>query len=421
MRLQKSGLALVLSCLPLVFWSTYVSGSTDQVLIEKYSDPTLVNFVRTAVESNPRVQAARAALDSSRAMESAAGSPLYNPELEAGYESSVDQTWQVGIGQKIDWNGKRAAREAVAASDRQSVENQYLLTRRELAIELLSALASYQISIQHNELATERQRLMGEFSGLAEKRFNAGDLNQIEVNLAALSHVDSQIQRATAAADLAEARQHVRSIVPIAISDQWPSVDLKLPPIPAVSDPQALVLQLPEIRAAKRKVDAAGALVELREREKRPDPTIVVRAGQEADSTLIGVNLLIPLNIRNPFKYEVSAAVAEQDRAQQQVNELLLQANSRFQSATERYELSRRAWEIWLQTGKISLQSQDDLLQRMWEAGELSTTEFLVQLRQTLDTRESALVLKSTMWRAWFEWLAASGQVDKWLGQEQTL
>ncbi|MGB2692965.1 MAG: TolC family protein, partial [Thermodesulfobacteriota bacterium] len=71
--------------------------------------------------------------------------------------------------------------------------------------------------------------------------------------------------------------------------------------------------------------------------------------------------------------------------------------------------------------GQLSLQRQGDLLQRMWDAGELSTTEFLVQLRQTLDTRESALQLKLTLWRAWFEWLAASGQVDKWLGQGESL
>lgn len=58
------------------------------------------------------------------------------------------------------------------------------------------------------------------------------------------------------------------------------------------------------------------------------------------------------------------------------------------------------------------------MLRRLWEAGEISTTDFLVQLRQTLDTRENALDLELAMWRAWFEWLAASGQVEAWLGLE---
>jgi cobalt-zinc-cadmium efflux system outer membrane protein len=420
MRLQKSGLVLLMSCLPFVSWSTHVSGSTNQVILEKYSDPALITFVRTVVETNPRVQAARAAMDASRALESAAGRPLYNPKLEADYENAVDRTWEVGIGQTLDWNGKRKARLSVAASDRHAIEAEFLATRRDLAVELMSGLTVYQTGVQRDALAVERQRVMREFAELAQRRFDAGDLNQVEAELATLAFVEAQIQRATAAADLAEAKQAVRNLTLTTAPDQWPSVDTQLPQIPTVNNPQGLVMELPEVLAAQRRVDAADARVELREREKRPDPTLSLRGGREDDSTLVGVNLSIPIYIRNSFKYEVSAAVAERDYAQQRVDDLLRHAYARYLSATERYELSRNAWNGWKQTGQISLKRQGDLLQRMWEAGELSTTDFLVQLRQTLDTRESALNLELTMWRAWFEWLAASGQVDKWLGQEES-
>jgi cobalt-zinc-cadmium efflux system outer membrane protein len=420
MRLQISGMVLLMSCLPLVPWPSHVSGSTDQLVLEKYSDPTLISFVRTVVETNPRVQAARAAMDASRALESAAGRPLYNPELEADYENAVDRTWEVGIGQTLDWNGKRKARSSVAASDRHAIEAEFLATRRDLAVELMSGLTVYQTGVQRDALAAERQRVMREFADLAQRRFAAGDLNQVEADLATLAFVDAQIQRATAAADLAEAKQTVRNLTLITTPDQWPSVDLKLPHIPTVNNPQELVMQLPEVQAAQRRMEAADARVALREREQRPDPTVSLRGGREDESTLVGINLSIPLYIRNSFKYEVSAAVADRDQAQQLVDDLLRHAYARFLSASERYEISRNAWDGWEQTGQISLERQGDLLQRMWEAGELSTTDFLVQLRQTLDTRESALNLKLTMWRAWFEWLAASGQVDKWLGQEES-
>jgi cobalt-zinc-cadmium efflux system outer membrane protein len=178
---------------------------------------------------------------------------------------------------------------------------------------------------------------------------------------------------------------------------------------------------LPEILAAQRRVDAANALVELRERERRPDPRLSLRGGREDDSTLVGINLSIPLYIRNSFKFEVSAAVAERDQAQQIADDLMRRAYVRFISASERYQLSRDAWQGWEQTGQLALQRQGDLLQRMWEAGELSTTDYLVQLRQTLDTHESALNLRLTMWRAWLEWLTASGQVEKWLGRGESL
>lgn len=410
----------MMSCLPLVPWPSHVSGSTDQLILEEYSNPPLISFVRTVVETNPGVQAARAAMEASKALESAAGQPLYNPELDADFENALDRTWQVGIWQKLDWNGKRKARTTVAASDRQATEAEYLATRRDLAVTLLSGLTVYQTEVQRDALAAERQRVMRDFADLAQRRFDAGDLNQVESDLATLAFVDAQIQRATAAADLAEAKQTVRNLTLITTPDQWPSVDPKLPHIPTVDNPKELVIQLPEILAAQRRVEAADALVALRKREQRPDPTVSLRGGREDNSTLVGINLSIPLYIRNSYKYEVSAALAERDQAQQLVDDLLRHAYARFLSASERYELSRNAWESWEQTGQISLERQGDLLHRMWEAGELSTADFLVQLRQTLDTRESALNLKQTMWRAWFEWLAASGQVDQWLGQEES-
>ncbi len=421
MRLQNMGMAVLLSCLPLVTWSIPSNGSTDDLNFENHSDPALSSFVWTVVEQNPRVLAARAALEASRALESAAGRPLYNPELEADYESAVDKRWEVGIGQTFDWSGKRGARASVAASDRNAIEADYLATRRDLAVDLLSGLTQYQIGIQRDALAAERNRVMREFAQLAQRRFEAGDLSQVETDLATLAFVEAQIQRATAAADLAQAKQAVRNLTLLSTSDQWPSVDIELPLISNVNDPQKTVMGLPEILAAQRRVDAANALVELRERERRPDPRLSLRGGREDDSTLVGINLSIPLYIRNSFKFEVTAAVAERDQAQQIADDLMRRAYVRFISASERYQLSRDAWQGWEQTGQLALQRQGDLLQRMWEAGELSTTDYLVQLRQTLDTHESALNLRLTMWRAWLEWLTASGQVEKWLGRGESL
>ncbi len=52
---------------------------------------------------------------------------------------------------------------------------------------------------------------------------------------------------------------------------------------------------------------------------------------------------------------------------------------------------------------------------RLWQAGELNTTDYLVQLKQALDTEVSATEQRGRMWRAWADWLAASGQADQWL------
>ena len=124
----------------------------------------------------------------------------------------------------------------------------------------------------------------------------------------------------------------------------------------------------------------------------------------------------MPLNIRNRFTYEVAAAKAEHTLAQRLAENIELRARRRLLAANERHRLTRDAWQSWLRTGEPNLGQQADLLERLVLAGELSTTDYLVQLNQTLDTAASALELRRQHWLAWFEWLASTGQVDVWLG-----
>lgn len=379
--------------------------------------PELSTFIRAVVDGNPQVNAARAALDASVALEGAAGRPLYNPELVIEAEDAESETRALGISQTLDWGGKRKARTAVAESERRSVEADYLAVRWQVTAELLSALASYQTESDRRALALAQSRTMQDFAELAEQRFDAGDISQIEFDLAVLAFTDARIKQATASANVAEAKQAVSSIAVGSPPTEWPAIQTELPPlIVAPSEASDLVMSLPHVRVAQLRASAAVARVNLRERERRPDPTLTLRGGTEGDETLVGLNLTIPLNLRNSFSYEVTAASAERRQAQQEAANISRQAYARFQGAQERFQLSRAAWEDWQRTGGVSLQRKTDLLWCLWETGELSTTAFLVQLQQTLDTRESALELRAALWRAWFEWLVASGQIEGWLG-----
>lgn len=381
------------------------------------ADPTLIQFVVSVVESNPRVQASQAALDASSSLRDAASRPLYNPQLSLDAENGDVNTRAIGISQTLDWAGKRKARTAVAESDRLVVQAEFLATRRAVTVDLLDGLAQHQTGLERERLAEARRALMQDFATLAKRRFDAGDLNRVEYSLATLAATDARIQKATAGAAMAEARQAVSSLTPNSTSAQWPSLPVQMPELPGrASDPQSLVLALPEVLAARRQVDAAKAAVTLRERERRPDPTISVAGGREGGEDLIGVNVSVPLFVRNRFSSEVTAAMAEHSQAQQIASDVMQRAYARLTSATERYELSRGAWNDWQQVGQSSLTSQTDQLRKLWQAGELSTADYLVQLRQTLDVQESALDLRQALWRAWFEWLVASGQVDNWLG-----
>ncbi len=381
------------------------------------ADPVLARFVQTVVEANPRVRAARAALEASSAYRDAASRPLYNPELSLEAENADADTRALGISQTIDWGGKRSARTAVAESDRLVAEAEYLATRWNVAVELLNGLALHQTGIERDRLAESREQLMEDFAALAQRRFDAGDLSRVEFDLARLSGTDARIQKATAAATSAEARQAVRNLTPQSPATEWPALPASLPGITSGADPRSLVPALPEVLAARRQVESADALVELRRRERRPDATLSLAGGEEDGETLIGLSVTVPFFVRNRFNHEVTAALAERSQAQRIADDVTQRAHARLIGAAERYELSRVAWEDWELTGQASLTGQTEQLQLLWQAGELSTTDYLVQLTATIDVQESALDLRHALWRAWFEWLGASGQVDAWLSQ----
>ena len=55
------------------------------------------------------------------------------------------------------------------------------------------------------------------------------------------------------------------------------------------------------------------------------------------------------------------------------------------------------------------------MLEKLWRAGEISTSDYLVQLKQSLDTALSGLELESQAWQAWFDYLTAAGRLNDWL------
>ena len=369
-------------------------------------------FVRAAIDANPQVNEALTAAGANIALERAAGWPLYNPELEFEAENADSKTRAIGVSQALDWGGKRHARLKVAEAERRSMQAAYASIRRQTSVNLLSALANYQTDSDRYTLASVRATAMQDFAAISKRRFDAGDISQIDLDLAVLAYTQARMQKATSAASVAGTKQAVVSLVFSAPEESWPRIGEDLPPAEVSSDDATdFLMDLPSVREAQSQAEAASAQASLRELEGRSDPILTLRGGREDDETLIGLSVTIPLSIPNSFRHEETETSAERRQAQQVLSDVSRRAYTRFLGAQERYRISLGAWQDWRDTGDVSLQSQGALLRRLWEAGELSTTDYLVQIRQTLDTEESALDLRRSIWRAWFEWMTASGQI----------
>ncbi len=257
---------------------------------------------------------------------------------------------------------------------------------------------------------------MRDFAQQAKRRYDAGDMTQVEYETAVLAHAEALMREADAAANLAGVTRELMTLGAREDIQTWPRIPVTVPVLTAQADDvDLLVTGLPQVEAANALVAAADADVRLAQRQKKPDPTIGLRVGEEDDDNLIGLSFSIPLFVRNTFNEDVLASMALRSQAKANAAAIERDARARLLVAIERYMTMRAAWVVWETSGASSIERRADALRKLWDAREINMSEFLLQVQQSLDTQTAAFELRTTVWRAWIEHLNASSQVEYWL------
>ncbi len=372
------------------------------------------DIVRRSMAASPEIQAAEAALDAARNRLSGAARPLNNPELEAEAESTDVETYTLGLSQTIDWHDKRGGLEQVAQAEVDAVQASLDALKLDKSVELLDALGRVLTRQATAQLYQRRSRILQRFTTLAARRHQAGDISRAELELARLSWSEAMMQEAANQAALIQARNDY-----YAINGQSPNPDLTLPEnlplLTPLRDPDELARRHPRVRqllATARKVQLQ---IQATDRGRKADPSFSIRAGKEGSENLIGLGFSMPLQIRNDFQSEVDAARADALQAEKQAQQAFFNLKARLQAAHAGYNVMARAWQQWISLGQDSLRQRADLLETLWRSGEMSTTDYLLQLQQTLDTQIAGAELQGELWRAWIEWLGASNSLEAWL------
>lgn len=394
-------------------WPDSVNAETSANVAFSPPPAPLRDLTGEVLAHNPAILAARARLDTAKGREQAATRPIYNPELALDVEDAATRTNTIGINQTIDWGNKQGGRQGVASHEVAAARASLNGVLQRVAGELCMSLGRYQTALSRRVLAQRRASLMNRFSDLAGKRRRAGDLNQVDFELAQLAATQAQLQLAQADADRISAVESLAILVGEDRQD-WPSLPESLPVIRAF-DAETLVSDQPRLQAQKARIAAARSKLALRVRAQSPDPTIGIRGGRDGSEQLIGLSLSIPLFVRNNYRAEVDIANAELIQKQREGQGIYQRARAQLTSAEKRYQIARKAWLLWQNQGQPSIDKQVDILERLWRAGELSTTAYLVQLNQTINTRAEALLVRERLWNTWIDWLVSSARINQWL------
>ncbi len=371
------------------------------------------NFISTAINNHPSITAANAALEAERARARGMGRKLYNPEIELDFETADTETATIGLSQTFDRHGKRQARTQAGLDDVLAAQAAADLVLKTLHAELLTALSDYQTSDNLVTLAQQKVKFSRSFLSLAQRREAAGDLSSSDV-------LTAQLALSTSLADLARAKSQ-RSISTQGLvtltgetNDSWPLLQ---------GTPNGSLLQnmmptpddLPEIRLALAQSRASYSRINLAQKMRKTDPTVGGRIGGEGSNVLFGISLAIPLQINNNYSDRVDVAKAESQQADAGLQRVRRQTISRLNGTRRRFEASQQAWLAWQNTGAAELGKQRDLLIRLWEAGELGATQYLIQYNQTFEAESASTQLKAGYWQSWFAYLDASNSIPQWL------
>lgn len=398
-----------------------------QVAAAQSSDPSAPLAIRDALQAawarHPGSRATEAQLAAAQARLNAAGQPIYNPEIElSADDEGPDRTGTIGLNLTLDLSGKRGVRRDAASARLDLVSAQARLRRRDFAKQWFTSWAEVHTSRQRVSTGERRLGLMTRFGDLAEKQFLADDISGLERDLALLARDEAQAEQSQLIADQADAEARFRGVG--GSLESLAALTLPTDTLPPPAAVVASVEQLPDWQAAQAALLATEREVAVARRNRIADPTVGLRGGRidygNVRDRVIGVSISVPLFVRNGYRAEVVAAQADVDVAAADADRVRLELEADRRRAIDSYAAAQSTWTRWKASRGTDIERRTTLLERLWREGELSTANYLQQLKQTLDTQLAGAELEARLWRSCTDYLAATGQLERWAGLEGT-
>ncbi|QRN94733.1 TolC family protein [Archangium violaceum] len=346
--------------------------------------PALLEAAGRVAEARGPVAGASPLLNGNPTLEVEAG-----PRTLATGERAPDVS--VGLTQPVELGGKRGARlEAARAGLARETAHQRDTERRvlgEVAGTFLRALHAR----ERLRLAREAEAAARDVSQSTQRRFEAGDVPVVDVNVARVALARARADAASAEGDEAALLGELSGLLglsaeaPLGVRGDLSALASRseeLPPTPS---------ERPDITALEAELEEAKAEQRLGEGSAWPDLNVGVRYEQEGDERVLlgALGVSLPLFARGQ-----SARVTGEARVRrlQQALEAARRTQSvQVRAALARYHKDREAVELLEREALPLLADNEQLARKSYEAGEMGLAEFLIVRRDVLEARADYL------------------------------
>jgi outer membrane protein, heavy metal efflux system len=342
--------------------------------------PAILAARLRVVEAGGRLAAASTLLQDNPVLEGAAG--------RRDAEGSVSTDVAASLTQTIELGGRRGARMRGAEAEIQRDTASAADTARQVLSEVASAFLRAVAAGDRLRVVRADEEAAADLLRVAERRHRAGDVADLEWNLARVAASRARAEVHAAAAARSRALGEVRVLLgldgaePLEVRD-----DLRGRRAAPLGELLVAAVDRPDLRALAADVRAAEAEAQLGGGFRWPD--VGVRLGYEreegADIPLAGLSVSLPVFATGQAERIAGAARARRLR-------LELEARRRAVDAEVRaaFDAYRRLVEGAgdLERGALPLLDDNDALtRRSYEAGELGLPDYLLVRRETLGAR----------------------------------
>jgi len=376
----------------------------------KFSSGT---WLDSQILNNPEVIEAQELLNASTHKVNSASQAIYNPNFESSYEREGNfNNYSFGLSQTIDMGDKRSINQRIAQmhyfSNQQRLKN-IIETKKSQA---LSALINWNAAKQSSYIALEQEKQLETLLSIVDEKKRAGILGQLDVELIYLSLSQTLSNIADYQLKLKNAEVQVQELLP-----DWTPKKVTLPKEGiGISNYQvnpAWIDSHPLVEVAKTQWRIKQKQAQLTSAESKIDPTIGINAGKNAKENTIGITFSMPLNIRNNYSEDIKAAYTETNAAEASYQSINRKQTFKVKANFESVITNKKYFERWQSLMAGRGRNSAKLLKNSWDAGDISTSDYLLALNQRAEGLYSGIQLETLFKLSEIDFLLSIGQLSK--------